>query len=139
MLLVVLLGCGGSEEPWARIPVEGDVALPNAPAAEIEGSITFAPDGIEGPGTTTTIKAGKFYFDSTNGPVAGKHHVMLQLIRPASWEKPKITGPLNHKTDPNVKERMQCDFLPQQRLSATVPGEKPYTVRLTAAPPEPMP
>jgi hypothetical protein len=59
--------------------MHGTVTL--ASGERLNGSITFLPaEGQSGPSATTKLNAGKYEFDSTNGPTAGPHTVILKRV-----------------------------------------------------------
>lgn len=75
LLITTLNGCGESD-PWPRVPIGGSVTVAGMQA--FEGSITFLPaEGTSGPSATATISGGNFQFQTSNGPVAGPHRVMI--------------------------------------------------------------
>jgi hypothetical protein len=77
-LLPLLCGCG-SESSLDRLPVHGTVTM--ASGERLNGSITFLPaEGQSGPSATTKLNAGKYEFDSTNGPTAGPHTVIMKRV-----------------------------------------------------------
>jgi hypothetical protein len=57
----------------------GAVAL--ATGEKLSGSITLMPaKGNTGPAATTAIVDGQYRFDTTNGPTAGPHQVMIKRM-----------------------------------------------------------
>jgi hypothetical protein len=75
VLAVLSNGCGkgGGIE---RLPIRGTIARLNG--EKVSGTITFIPaEGRKGPAATATVKNGNYAFDSTNGPTAGPHRVVV--------------------------------------------------------------
>ena len=79
-LCALLSGCG-REPAIVRLPVRGAVTLPSG--EQLSGSITFLPaSGHKGPAATTTLAAGSYQFNQTNGPSAGPHRVIIKRVIP---------------------------------------------------------
>jgi hypothetical protein len=58
------------------LAIGGNVTRAGAPMAG--GMICFRPaKGGPGPAATASIQAGRYQFDSTNGPVSGPHEVVI--------------------------------------------------------------
>jgi len=58
------------------LAIGGTVTRAGAPMAG--GMISFRPaKGGTGPAATTDVHAGRYQFDSTNGPVSGSHEVVI--------------------------------------------------------------
>ncbi|MDB6037944.1 MAG: hypothetical protein JWM99_1785 [Verrucomicrobiales bacterium] len=73
--LGLLSGCGKSDGPQRRA-IYGTVT--NKDGTPIEGMITFHPaEGHQGVAANGAVAAGKYRFDSTNGPVSGPHKVLI--------------------------------------------------------------
>jgi hypothetical protein len=73
------LGCGGGPEGPRRIPMSGRVTLDGR--ADAEGRVRFAPaQGVSGPVASTAVKGGAYRFTSADGPVAGAHQVVFELM-----------------------------------------------------------
>ena len=71
-----LCGCGSGEPELRRLAVTGQVTAGADKA--VNGAISFLPDeGNSGPSVTTSISAGEYRFDTTNGPIAGKYKVVI--------------------------------------------------------------
>ena len=67
-------GCGESEEPFVRAPVQGSV-IAGSDALE-SGTIRFVPiEGTKGPIASAAVKDGHYEFTAENGPPVGKHRV----------------------------------------------------------------
>jgi hypothetical protein len=78
ILMVVSAGCGSGSNV-ARLPLEGTIHL--GTGETLNGSITFVPaEGRPGPAATTAVVDGKYRFDTTNGPTAGEHRVIVKRI-----------------------------------------------------------
>jgi hypothetical protein len=93
-LLSVQFGCS-DEKLVTRFPVHGTVKM--ASGERLNGSITFLPaKGLSGPSATTKVAEGKYEFDSTNGPAAGPHDVIVRrlITRAASLKAIKDKQPL---------------------------------------------
>jgi hypothetical protein len=81
ILALAIIGAGCGKSPAARLPVYGAVSYANGET--FNGSITFVPaNGRPGPAATTGVSNGYYRFDSTNGPTAGPHRVMIRQIIP---------------------------------------------------------
>jgi hypothetical protein len=80
LLGLLSLHCGcGSEHGVDRLPVHGTVKM--AGGELLNGSITFRPKKDKpGPSATTNLAEGKYEFDSTNGPTAGPHDVIIRRV-----------------------------------------------------------
>jgi hypothetical protein len=75
---LLLAGCGAGGG-IVRLPVRGAVTLRSGD--QLSGSITFLPAGGQhGPAATTTVSAGAYHFDRTNGPTAGPHRVVIKRV-----------------------------------------------------------
>ena len=89
LLLLWGVSLGGCAEPARgaqRLPVKGTVLQQGQPMPA--GSISFLPiEGTSGPAANTSITQGKYQFTQANGPVAGRHRVVIALV-PA---KPDLT------------------------------------------------
>jgi hypothetical protein len=121
----LLAGCR-REDAIVRLPVRGAVSIRSG--EQLSGSISFLPaNGHKGPAATTTIVAGTYRFDQTNGPTAGPHRVIIKRIIPKSdmlqtrgsrnpgapKDVPQGSGPRTEWTaTANVTEQNldQCDF-----------------------------
>ena len=74
LLVVGSFGCE-SQSKWGRVPVGGVANLDGKP---FEGSICFRPErGVSGPTVNAPVRAGKFQFSKSTGPVVGKHKAIL--------------------------------------------------------------
>jgi hypothetical protein len=80
LLVILSLHCGcGREHRIDRLPVHGTVTM--ASGEQLNGSITFIPaPGQSGPSATTKLDEGKYEFDSTDGPTAGPHTVIIRRV-----------------------------------------------------------
>ena len=88
LLTVLVAGCWGGDDV-DRIAIQGEVLLDNAPLSQ--GTISILPaEGQSGPAATTTITGGRFEFDRQNGPSAGPHRVVINLV--GGVDKPKLAA-----------------------------------------------
>ena len=78
LIAAVLCGCGGSrDEELPRTAVSGTVTLDNKPLSE--GVIRFIPTaGTQGPKTSAMISEGRFSLDEEQGPLVGKHRIVIE-------------------------------------------------------------
>lgn len=75
LVLIMLVGCSRSSGV-PRLPVYGTITHPGG--EKIDGSVSFVPDqGRSGPGAVTSLVKGEYRFDTTNGPLAGPHRVIV--------------------------------------------------------------
>ncbi len=71
------------EDAIVRLPISGAVTIRSG--EQLAGSISFLPaSGQKGPAATTTLTAGSYQFDHTNGPTAGPHRVIIKRVVPKS-------------------------------------------------------
>jgi hypothetical protein len=121
----LLAGCG-REPAIVRLPVRGAVTLLSG--GDLSGSITFLPaSGHTGPAATTTLAAGSYQFNQTNGPTAGPHRVVIKRVIPkaammesrgsknprAAKEAPQAGEPRMEwvvSADVNEQNLEHCDF-----------------------------
>jgi hypothetical protein len=83
--LVVLAGCGPSQDGPVRVPVAGAVSLDGAPLGE--GFIRFVPIGeTKGPAAVGPIKEGVYKLSLNEGPVAGTHRVEIEATGHQDFE-----------------------------------------------------
>ena len=93
-LVTLLPGCGKAGG-LVRLPVRGTVLLSNG--EKLSGSVTFVPtEGRSGPAATTALVEGRYEFDQTNGPTAGRHRVIVKR----AISKGPMSGPRDGKTTP---------------------------------------
>lgn len=97
------LGCGGGPKGPTRVPVSGRVTLDGR--TDVEGRVHFAPaQGVSGPVASTAVKGGAYRFSSADGPVAGAHQVVFELMPTAtSAEAPSNALPAAPKPPPGPK------------------------------------
>ncbi len=77
-LIVLEVGILGCDKATERRPVGGAVTVDGHAVAR--GSVSFFPDrGQSGPPASTAITAGRYQFNSTNGPTAGPHRVVIGI------------------------------------------------------------
>jgi len=90
--LSVILGCGETNESL-RIAGGGQVTLNGNPVEA--ASISFLPVDGDGPAAMVEVSSGRYKFDEKNGPLAGKHKVVIRLLAndkfkqaegPQQWE-----------------------------------------------------
>jgi hypothetical protein len=75
--LIGTLGGCGQHDRSNRMAIFGAVVL--ATGEKLSGSITLMPaKGYTGPAATTAIVDGQYRFDTTNGPTAGPHQVIIK-------------------------------------------------------------
>jgi len=77
LFVIVMAGCGGSENELPRAAVQGTVSLDGQPLAK--GVVRFVPiEETTGPKTTLSITAGKFETEVETGPVLGRHRIEIE-------------------------------------------------------------
>lgn len=75
-VIPILNGCGWNSGP-RRVPIDGIVLVADAPLKD--GRISFIPtEETTGPAAVAHVVAGKFRFNSSTGPVVGKHKVQIE-------------------------------------------------------------
>ncbi len=94
------LSISGFLSAGERVPVRGRVSLDGKPLSY--GTIAFIPEKGAGPARSTVVarvRNGEFQFDSTSGPEAGKHRVLVTCM--------------SHKVismTPTLPEEMRLEF-----------------------------
>ncbi len=84
VLLLVTSGCGRPTGPQ-RVAVQGAILFDGQPLPA--GQIRFIPtEGTKGPSAAGSVKKGFFEFNSTNGPIVGKHRVEIEAIPNVAFE-----------------------------------------------------
>ena len=81
MVLVALVGCGGSDRS-ETVPVQGQVLYRGQPVAEAQ--VMFLPEN-DRPANATTDAEGKFVlttFETGDGAVVGAHRVSITKMAP---------------------------------------------------------
>ena len=142
-LLIICLPACDSASP--RRPVSGTVSIDGVEVSV--GSISFLPDaGHRGPAASTAIVAGKYRFDSENGPTPGPHRVIVgveqtpatsesgeQAPSPSSPESSSVaklgpTAPTSSST-PSSQEKNEAENKTQWTSRATVlAADSPATI-----------
>jgi hypothetical protein len=85
-----LAGCGGSSTGPQRLAVSGAVTIAGQPVAE--GSVKFVPSsGTTGPVAAAMIREGRYSLPAAEGPVGGRHEVVIEL-KPAAAPAPSATS-----------------------------------------------
>ena len=79
-------GCGGSSDGLPRQAISGTVTLDKQPMAA--GSITFIPDGFDGPPVGAAVQDGAYSLPAQNGPVPGIHRVAIYRLMPTGKSTP---------------------------------------------------
>lgn len=78
LLACLVVGCGGSTDPFERVAVEGTVTIGGEPLGR--GMIRLTPIApTEGPKVSLPVVDGRFAGDATVGPVAGRHRVAVEV------------------------------------------------------------
>lgn len=97
-MLVVSIGCAETQDGPSRYLVKGTVQFQGKPVPV--GSISFEPDskqGNPGPGTTASIRDGKFETPADRGTIGGPHILSITGYDGIPYEVP------GEGTDPNGK------------------------------------
>jgi hypothetical protein len=124
LLSALALGLGGcSNDPWnpvdtlPRVPVAGTVTLDGTPLAQ--GMIQFNPTG-ETTGTTVAaeITGGKYAIEKAQGPVPGKHKVLISGRPPARLKPGEPPG----GTPKPTPEPIPARYNSQSTLETEVPA-----------------
>lgn len=68
-------GVGGTSDGLPREPISGKVTLDGQPLDQ--GSITFVPDGFDGPPVGAPVEGGSYSIPRQDGPIPGKHSVSV--------------------------------------------------------------
>ncbi len=89
--LVILPGCGSSNNSLGRLPISGMVVISKS-STPVSGTISFLPKE-KGPAATAQIQEGTYQFTQQNGPIAGEYRVLIST-------KPG-TNPPNASADPD--------------------------------------
>tara|TARA_R110002111_G_scaffold1157_1_gene8151 strand:- start:5647 stop:6090 length:444 start_codon:yes stop_codon:yes gene_type:complete len=87
--LFYLVGCGSAAtDEREHIPIHGQVTLNNTPVGD--GVISFIPakDNSNGSPASTNILAGKYRFNGTEGPSAGRYRVRINPPLPTKEPPP---------------------------------------------------
>ncbi len=124
----LLAGCSKPSR-WDRVALQGNVTATDiSNPDDVNGTLTIVPAaGNKGPAAVTSIKAGKYQFTSTNGPIAGECEVTVTLFDP---EQSKLaahssTAPARSKPMPgNPGDKFRSMNLPDRKKSIQVPNEK---------------
>jgi hypothetical protein len=126
VLAAALIGCSRSSGV-ERLPVYGTVSDPSG--EKISGSISFVPDqGRPGPGASASLIQGEYRFDTTNGPTAGPHRVIVTrttMKDPPGKQAGSPKGPPAGKQNANARSPNA-----PWTLSADVPAKGPYKIDL---------
>ena len=100
VLCGLIPGCSGRSSGLDRIPVNGTVTSDSD--KPLNGSLSFIPaPGTDGPAAITGVVNGKYHFDRSNGPVAGKYRVTF--IRPPA-PKPRDGRRVKNTPEPPTFE-----------------------------------
>lgn len=92
LIAIGVSGCGGGSDGPARVPLSGRVTLDGNTSAE--GRVRFAPaKGVSGPVASTAVQHGSYRFTRVDGPAAGAHDVVFELIPPESAAATRSTTP----------------------------------------------
>ncbi len=107
------LGCRGSDDPWDRVAVRGEVTLDGQPLAT--GKITFFPiDGNKGPAAGGDIENGRFELDQAEGPVTGANRVEIRSVQKTGrMISPSVAVEADGPIDPNMKVEEFADVIPK--------------------------
>ena len=118
-LTILAAGCGKAGP--SRLSVYGYVAY--AGGQPFNGSITFLPAaGVLGPAAGTGVSNGYYRFDSTNGPTAGPHSVILRKIVPREG----ALSSLRQKNRPPIVGANAPGDKIEWKKSAEVRNDGPY-------------
>ncbi|MEQ9409970.1 MAG: hypothetical protein RIK87_19700 [Fuerstiella sp.] len=106
-----LAGCG--DKGPVRIPVTGLVYSSSIPE-NLNGSIAVLPEGdTKGPAANGLIRSGTYEFTVENGPVPGRHRVLIDV------EPPR--GKMDEAAE-STQQQWKFEF------HVSVPAEPPYTL-----------
>ncbi|MEX0820469.1 MAG: hypothetical protein WD070_12785 [Pirellulaceae bacterium] len=115
-LILVLAGCGGGDDPFERVAVEGTVTVDGQPLDR--GTIRFIPTATTpGPKTTLNIRDGQFEGDSANGPVPGTHRIEIE---------PDVSDNFPHDGE-EVLEKLHAERTRPERPKRLVPVDRQMT------------
>jgi hypothetical protein len=89
-MVIGVIGCGGGSTGPQRLAVSGAVTVAGQPVAE--GSVKFVPSsGTTGPVAAAMIREGRYSLLAAEGPVGGRHEVVIEL-KPAATPAPAATS-----------------------------------------------
>lgn len=91
MALLILPGCGSSNNSLGRLPISGMVVISKS-STPVSGTISFLPKE-KGPAATAQIRDGSYQFTQQNGPIAGVYRVLISTKT--------STNPANDSTHPD--------------------------------------
>jgi len=109
LMCLALITSYGCSQKTGRLPINGTVTADGKP---IHGTIQFRPV-VELPIATTSIEAGKFAFDSSNGPFAGDYDVMVEtnvVVKKGSGAVPVIPEKWEFSYQVRSDERDEVEF-----------------------------
>jgi hypothetical protein len=79
-MMVSVMGCSKSPDPWNRAAAQGNVTLDGAPLKE--GTITFFPSGAtKGPAAGGEIRDGRYEIPADGGPVVGTNRIEIRSVQ----------------------------------------------------------
>ena len=118
LCLLCQTGCGGTGDGPPRVPIEGEVTFHGRPL--VKGSILFIPtDGTTGPGTGTTIEAGRYELERERGPVIGKLRVEIRADRDFGYDITEPTETVKHIGEPMPRNEIPAQYNDESILTVT--------------------
>jgi hypothetical protein len=107
LIALGLVVCGCGPDGPQRAEVSGTVNLDGEPVAE--GAINFFPtEGTKGPEAGTEIRDGKFHINRSQGPVVGRHRIVLTKFGDTGQEMQDPTKP------PGTMMKVRGNVMPPQ-------------------------
>ncbi|MBW3539812.1 MAG: hypothetical protein KY476_06040 [Planctomycetes bacterium] len=123
-LLVLLLGCGGSDAGPPRVAVDGEVTFEGRPLEK--GSILFIPAGeSRGPRTGAVVEAGQYRLPRERGPIVGQLRVEIRAESKLDYDTTEPTESVRHIGEPRPPGVIPPEYNERSILAVETTAEGP--------------